>query len=415
MRIVLARAALRGAINGASETVVTYATHLRRSGHDVSVLALYPPRRSDPYWRRLRRAGVPVEWTAAVDVEAIVLGAGAATDRYRRSRVVAPPVSVVGQSLLKTMACRCGRECENRLRRSGADIVHVVGQDAGTEVFISAAHAAGIPTLFQELGAGTQPSDLAGLPSALRLCSEVAALSPRIADRVGDALSFRGPVSVLPIITEPPEDSPAARPPSTQVTFGFAGRLYGPKGALETVEALARARAAVPGIKLRITGAGPEERRLRTRAQALGVADACEHPARYADPVERTSFMRGLDVFVLPSLTEGTPNGIVEAMAHGVPVLSTEVGGIPDVVTPEVGVLVPPGDVDALAGAMTRLAEDPAQRALMARAAMERYTRLFAPAAVLPVLVETYHRVAGASARPGVASRHDWARCGDGR
>ena len=60
MRIVLARAALRGAINGASETVVTYATHLRRSGHDVSVLALYPPRRSDPYCRRLRRAGVPV-------------------------------------------------------------------------------------------------------------------------------------------------------------------------------------------------------------------------------------------------------------------------------------------------------------------------------------------------------------------
>lgn len=415
MRIVLARAALRGAINGASETVVTYATYLRRSGHDVSVLALYPPRRGDPYWRRLRRAGVPVEWAAAVDLESVVLGAGAATDRYRRSRVLASPVSVVGQALLKTMAGRCAQECENRLRRSGANLVHVVGQDAGSEVFIRAAHAAGIPTLFQELGGGARPSDLAGLPSALRLCSEVAALSPRIAERVGAVLSFHGPVSVLPIITEPHEESAAARPPGTQVTFGFAGRLYGPKGALEMVEALARARATVPGITVRVTGAGPEERRLRARARALGVADACEHRARYAGPVERTSFMRGLDVFALPSITEGTPNGIVEAMAHGVPVISTGVGGIPDVVTPEVGILVPPRDVDALAQAMTRLARDPAERARMGRAAEERYQRLFAPAAVLPLLLETYQRVAGASARPDVALSHDWARCGGGR
>jgi len=415
MRIVLARAALRGAINGASETVVTYATHLRRSGHDVSVLALYPPRRSDPYWRRLQRAGVPVEWAAAVDVESIVLGVGAATDRYRRSRVVAPPVSVVGQSLLKSMAGRCAQECESRLRRSGADVVHVVGQDAGSEVFISAAHAVGIPTLFQELGAGARPSDLAGLPSALRLCSEVAALSPRIAARVGAVLSFGGPVSVLPIITEPPDELTAERRPTAHVTFGFAGRLYGPKGALVMVEALARARATVPIIRLRITGAGPEERRLRAQARDLGVADACDHPAAYAEPVERTAFMRGLDVFILPSLSEGTPNGIVEAMAHGVPVISTDVGGIPDVVTPEVGMLVPPRDVDALAQAMTSLAEDPARRARMGRAAAERYQRLFAPAAVLPLLLETYQRVAGASARPAVAPSHDWARCGGGR
>lgn len=413
MRVILARAALRGAINGASETVVTYATHLRRTGHDVSVLALYPPRRSDPYWGRLRRGGVPVEWAAAVDVEAPVLAAGAVTDRYRRSRVVAPPVSVVGQSVLKTMADRCTRECENRLRRSGADLVHVVGQDAGTEVFIRAAHAAGIPTLFQELGGVAGPSDLVGLPAALRLCSEVAALSPRITERVGAVLSFRGPVSVLPIITEPPAESAATRSQRAGTTFGFAGRLHGPKGAVLMVEALARTTA--PGMTLRIAGSGPEGRRLRARARQLGVAGACEYVPTYAEPVDRTAFMRGLDAFVLPSVTEGTPNGIIEAMAHGVPVLSTEVGGIPDVVTPELGMLVPPGDVDALARAMTRLAEDPAQRARMGSAAAERYQRLFAPASVLPLLLETYRRVAGGSAPPAVGLRHDWARCGDGR
>ena len=104
----------------------------------------------------------------------------------------------------------------------------------------------------------------------------------------------------------------------------------------------------MPGITLRVAGAGPDARRMRARARVLGVADAYEHRATYADPAQRTSFMRGIDVFVLPSITEGTPNGIVEAMAHGMPVISTKVGSIPDVVTPEIGILVPPRDVDAL-------------------------------------------------------------------
>ena len=64
---------------------------------------------------------------------------------------------------------------------------------------------------------------------------------------------------------------------------------------------------------------------------------------------------------------------------------------------------------------MTFLASDPAQRARMGLAAAERYQRLFAPPSVLPLLLKTYQRVAGASARPGAGSRHDWAQCGDGR
>jgi glycosyltransferase involved in cell wall biosynthesis len=313
------------------------------------------------------------------------------------------------------MADRFARECDECLRRSGADVVHVVGQDAGAALFIGRAHAAGIPTLFQELGGGPRPPVLPGLPSALRLCSEVAALSPRIAERAGGLLDFHGPVTVLPIITEPPDHTIAARPPRSRVTFGFAGRIAAPKGALMMVDALARARATVPGITLRVAGAGPQERPLRARARQHGISDACERTATYAGPAERTAFMRDLDVLLLPSDTEGTPNCIVEAMAHGVPVISTEIGGIPDVVSPEVGILVPPGDVDALSRAMTWLADDTLQRARMGLAAVERYQRLFAPASVMPLLLETYHRVAGGSARPGVASTHDWAPCGEGR
>lgn len=75
--------------------------------------------------------------------------------------------------------------------------------------------------------------------------------------------------------------------------------------------------------------------------------------------------MRGIDVFVLPSLTEGTPNSVIEAMAHAKPVIATAVGGLPDFVTEDVGILVPPGDTAALGWAMARLARDPALRRSM--------------------------------------------------
>jgi glycosyltransferase involved in cell wall biosynthesis len=120
-----------------------------------------------------------------------------------------------------------------------------------------------------------------------------------------------------------------------------------------------------------------------------------------------------VDVLLLPSDTEGTPNCIVEAMAHGLPVIATSVGGIPDVVTPDVGLLVPPGDAGALAAAMAFLAEDGPRRARMATAAAERYQRLFSPEAVIPVLLETYRRVVDPSAQPA-AARYEWAEGGDG-
>ena len=55
--------------------------------------------------------------------------------------------------------------------------------------------------------------------------------------------------------------------------------------------------------------------------------------------------MNSFDVFVLPSLTEGTPNVVIEAMAHAKPIIANAVGGVPDLVTEDVGILVPPDDI----------------------------------------------------------------------
>jgi glycosyltransferase involved in cell wall biosynthesis len=103
--------------------------------------------------------------------------------------------------------------------------------------------------------------------------------------------------------------------------------------------------------------------------------------------------MERLDIFALPSLTEGTPNTIVEAMSHGVPTIASAVGGIPDLINAETGILFPPGDEQALGDAMARLAKDAGLRKKMGRAAREKYELMFAPNVVLPLLLDFYQRV----------------------
>ena len=79
----------------------------------------------------------------------------------------------------------------------------------------------------------------------------------------------------------------------------------------------------------------------------------------------------------------------------GIPVVATAVGGIPGMLGLDAGLLVPVGDVGALAGAMMRLAGDPALRASLGRAGRARYEATYSPQAVLPLLLETYQRLRG--------------------
>ena len=123
--------------------------------------------------------------------------------------------------------------------------------------------------------------------------------------------------------------------------------------------------------------------------------------------------MNSLDVFVLPSFAEGTPKSIIEAMAHGVPVIATTVGGIADILGGESGILVPPGDSVALANAMLLLARDPARRVAMGAAAKLRYEELFSQRAVLPLMLQTYSRVTrnGHELAKGISEdRHPWSK-----
>ncbi|HEX8845574.1 MAG TPA: glycosyltransferase family 4 protein [Pyrinomonadaceae bacterium] len=411
MKILLCKGQFLGPISGADETIVTYATHLRAAGHSVSVLLMYPHARRDQYYVRLSEAGVPVSSISAPHVRSS-LGAGRKLVRGL-SRVFPSSRYLVrenGWRLAYRVARRYYRQCRERFEKSGADLIHVLTPDPGAMVMIRAAHEAGIPVIYQELGTPYHPPDYESFyghfTSVLPLCTEVAALSPRLAEYCRETLPFANSLSILPIMTNGLRDySPVDHaPPQRDVTFGFAARIEPLKGPMFLVEAFAATARKFADIQLKLAGVGSEEQQVAEQASALGIASRCHFPGIYTRPEQKSAFMRSLDAFVLPSLTEGTPNCIAEAMAHGLPVIASAVGGIPDVVTDETGILVPPGDACALAHAMLRLAEDPALRKRLGRAGRKRYEELFSPRAVLPLMLSTYERVAG---RNGLGSAHE--------
>jgi len=163
---------------------------------------------------------------------------------------------------------------------------------------------------------------------------------------------------------------------------GTVAALVPVKGLEYLLEAAHIVRSEVPEVVLTIAGGGALEGTLRRRAKDLGVE------VRFLGPREDVSLvLSALDVFVLPSLSEGMGLSLMEAMAAGLPVVATEVGGVPElVVDGETGVLVPPGDPDALAGAILDCIGDREKAVEMGRRGKERVCALFS----LPRMIQEH-------------------------
>ena len=157
--------------------------------------------------------------------------------------------------------------------------------------------------------------------------------------------------------------------------LGSIGRLHRQKGLPDLLVALAQVQGRVPGVRLLLIGEGELRGELESQASALGLSETMVFAGARTDV---PAIMAALDVLVLPSLWEGLPNIVLEAMAAGLPVVATNVGGTPEVVVEGVtGLLVPPGDPDALAQSIARLLCDPDLRCQMGQAARERVVNHF--------------------------------------
>ena len=187
------------------------------------------------------------------------------------------------------------------------------------------------------------------------------------------------PILVLPNAVPDPHPAPraaatvAAADPAHLV---FLGYLSARKGVPELLEALASPALAALPWRATLAGGGPVDE-FRARAAALGLADRVAFPG-WIDQPAASALCAAADILVLPSHAEGLAMSVLEGLAHGLAVVATPVGAHAEVIEPEQsGLLVPPGDVAALAAALARVVGDPALRERLRAGARQRFLDRF--------------------------------------
>jgi glycosyltransferase involved in cell wall biosynthesis len=167
--------------------------------------------------------------------------------------------------------------------------------------------------------------------------------------------------------------------------------LLRPGKGLETlIDAAPALLAQHPGASIAIAGEGPDRAALEGRARALGVAESVAFLGLVAGP---GPLLGGIDVFANPSWAESFPLSTLEAMQAGLPVAITDVGGAAEAVEPgESGVVVPPRDPEALAGALAGLLSDPDGARAMGEAARRRVQEHFGIARMVDETLSVYAR-----------------------
>jgi glycosyltransferase involved in cell wall biosynthesis len=162
--------------------------------------------------------------------------------------------------------------------------------------------------------------------------------------------------------------------------IGAVGRFSGEKGHRYLIEAMALLAPRLPGARLVLVGYGALEGDLKSRAAGLGV----DGRVTFAGERDSAELLGGFDLFIQPSLYESQGLAILEAMAAGVPVIASDVGGVRDAVTDgRTGVLIPPADPRSLADAILRLAADPELSGRLAAAAARDVRERFSLAAMI--------------------------------
>ena len=174
------------------------------------------------------------------------------------------------------------------------------------------------------------------------------------------------------------------------LVVGTVGVLRPEKNLAHLIQAFQRVGEGNARMKLLIVGSGPEEESLRALAARLGVAAQCSFLPATADV---TAALSSIDIFVHPSLSEGLPNAVMEAMACGCTVLASRVGGCPELIEDGVqGMLFMPGDLDSLAGALRVAVSQPELRCRMAAAAVTRIRERFSIATAARRMERIYER-----------------------
>jgi glycosyltransferase involved in cell wall biosynthesis len=210
-------------------------------------------------------------------------------------------------------------------------------------------------------------------------------------------------ITIVPnAVVSAPEARSEEPPTSLQEhpLVGVVARLQPEKGVANFLKAAARVAQQFPEAHFVIAGDGPLRQELVALAEALGLENRVHFLGFRSDA---SALMGSLDVLVVPSLTEGSPLVTLEAMAAGVPVVASAVGGIPDQVRHDKeGLLVPPGDTGAMGDAIVALLRDPARARSLGEAGRRRATSEFSHAVMVRRIEDVYRDILGQPAPQGI-------------
>lgn len=173
------------------------------------------------------------------------------------------------------------------------------------------------------------------------------------------------------------------------------GRLSSEKGHRYLIDAVSKMMRKSPRLKVQllIAGKGPADNKLRQQVNKRGLNQSVRLVGHCPEVSEMFSIA---DLFVLPSLSEGSPNALLESMAARVPIVATSVGGVPEHVSDgESAILVPPADSESLADAMTELLCNRARAARLASVAFDKARSTFSEAKYDERIFKIYDRLMG--------------------
>jgi glycosyltransferase involved in cell wall biosynthesis len=364
LRLLLAVDSLE--VGGAERHVVDLALALRRKGYGVEVACSVAGELAEP----LQVAGVPV-WPL--------------TSRLVKRRVSPAYASGIG----------------NLLKERRFDLLHA-------HIYASAVAAAiatrgtGLPLVITEHTEASWQTWWTRRVSrwAHRRARHTIAVSTPIQRRLIEkdgVPSYR--VSLIPNAVIPASDDP----PDLTGTLpdgwlegplvGVVARLQPEKGVADLLKAAVHVSKISPQVRFLVVGDGPLREELLALAKRIGVEKRVRFLGHRTDAWALVGLM---EVLVVPSVTEGSPLIVLEAMATGVPVVASAVGGIPDQIRHDKeGLLVPPGDTGALGEALLNLLRDPALARRLGEAGRRRATSEFAHPTMVRRIEDVYRDALG--------------------
>jgi glycosyltransferase involved in cell wall biosynthesis len=278
------------------------------------------------------------------------------------------------------------------------DLLHIQGYTSTLLFVIEWAHKMGIPVVYEE----HQTPDARfnwwqGFEQSINKAARVIAVSEKSAEGLREVCGVTRPIVVRnPLLPDPLISGWHRNGKHNQVLHvTTVARLVEAKGLEYLLETIAKIRLTHPDVEFRVFGDGPLRQDLLDRAASLGLDGEAIFAGPFNGRDELSRIMAETDIFVMSSVLEGQPLGVVEAMAYGCPIVTTSVGGIPELIRDGVnGLLCLPRDPDCLARNILRLIDEPELRVKLGKAARQSYQQgPYQPVSVCNEFILIYEQV----------------------